>query len=209
MVVEGEGMLIKSYDIKKVAGNPDWSSIEKLNIDTRYMETPDTITAQAQICYNDEALLVHLETEEAEIRAVEKGPLGAPCKDSCLEFFFSPMEEDDRYFNIEFNINGCLFLGFGSSLDDLTRLIVENIEDILKPQIKKGDKGWEIYYSIPFSFIRRFFPEFDAEPDKAMRANCFKCADFSNPPHYMSWNPIESEHFTFHTPSSFGVMYFN
>ncbi len=199
---------MNSYDIKKVVGTPEWKNIPVLNIENRYLETPQNITACAQICYNDEALLIHLSTEEREIRAVEKGPLGAPCEDSCLEFFFCPMEGDNRYFNLEFNINGCLFLGFGTDIDNLTRLVHEEPEKIFEPKIQKTEKGWEIFYSIPYSFIRRFFLDFEVKSGKSIRANCFKCADFSNPPHYMSWNLVEGEPFTFHKSHCFGVMNF-
>lgn len=200
-------MLMNSYDLKKVQGTPDWSSIPTLDIANRYLETPDDITACAQICYNNEALLIHLSTVEKDIRAVEKGPLGAPCEDSCLEFFFCPMDGDPRYFNLEFNINGCLFLGFGKSIDDLVRLIIEP-DEIFAPKIKKTENGWEIFYSIPYSFIRLFFPDFEARNGKSIRANCFKCADFSTPPHYMSWNKVVGEPFTFHKSHCFGVMNF-
>lgn len=199
---------MNSYDIKHVQGAPDWNSIPVLNIENRYLETPQDITACAQICYNEDALLVHLSTEEKEIRAVETGLLGAPCEDSCLEFFFCPMEGDNRYFNLEFNSNGCLFLGFGTGIDDLIRLIYEKPEEIFSPDIRKTANGWEIFYKIPYSFVKLFFPEFEVENGKKIRANCFKCADFSNPPHYMSWNLVEGEPFTFHKSHCFGVMNF-
>ena len=199
---------MNSYDIKYVKNTPDWASIPVINIENRYLETPDDITACAQICYSVDAFLVHLSTVEKEIRAVEKGLVGAPCEDSCLEFFFCPMENEIRYLNFEVNINGCMFIGLGTGIDDLTRLVVENPEKFFKHSISKTDDGWEIFYEIPYSFIRRFFPDFEVKPGKAMRANCFKCADFSNPPHYMSWNPVEGEPFTFHKPNCFGVMNF-
>ena len=202
-------MQMRQYTVKKVEGKPDWSSLPSLNIDTPYLETPDTIKASAQICYNDEALLVHLSTVEKDILAAEKGPLGMPCQDSCLEFFFSPIENDTRYINIEFNMNCCMYLGFGTCIADLTRLIVDPV-DIFKPEISMTNDGWEIFYTIPYSFIRRFFPDFEAKSGKVMKANCYKCADFSTPPHYLSWNKVATEPtFTFHNPACYGEMIFN
>lgn len=198
---------MKEYDIKKVREGFSWTDINVLNIDIPYRKTTDEIKAKAQLCYNDKAILVHLSTEEKDIRAVQTGKLGMPCEDSCLEFFFSPMENDKRYFNIEFNFNGCMYLGFGSGLSDLTRLIVEP-DEVFEPEILKTDKGWEIFYSIPYTFIRRFFPDFEANEGKTIRANCYKCADFSVPPHYLSWNKVEGDPFTFHKPSCFGIMKF-
>lgn len=200
---------MRQYVIQRVKGAPDWSAVPSLEIDIPYFDTPNDIFAHAQIAYDDDALYVHLSTEEKEIRAVEKGLLGAPCEDSCLEFFFSPMAGDDRYFNLEFNTNGCMYLGFGDCIETIVRLIVPNIEDILLPKIVKKEGAWEITYQIPYTFIRRFFPDFTVYAGKEMRANCYKCADFSKPPHYLSWNKVEGEPFKFHKPRCFGLMTFS
>ena len=200
---------MKTYEIKKASGSPDWSEIPYINIDVPYLETPKSITAKAQICYNENELLVHLSTVEENIRAESKGPLDAPCEDSCLEFFFSPMENDKRYFNIEFNMNKCIFLGFGSNVKNLIRLIPEEpTEEMFAPKVKKTDDGWEIFYRVPYTLIRRFFPDFEVYSGKKIRANCYKCADLSEPPHYLSWSPVSTENFTFHKPECFGEMVF-
>ncbi len=199
---------MRFYSIHKVGATPDWTTLPSLTIDHPYLDTPDTITAGAQIGYDNDALLVHLWTTETEVRAVENGPLGMPCEDSCLEFFFGPMENDIRYFNLEFNSNGCMYLGFGSCIDDLIRLVPDEAEQIFAPQITKREDGWEIIYHIPYSFIRRFFPDFVVYEGKTIRANCYKCADLTTPAHYLSWNPIEGDPFTFHRPTCFGTMSF-
>ncbi len=200
---------MKEYKIKKFCGKPDWSTIPSLSIDVPYENTPDTITAGAQICYNDEAIYVHLSTVEEEIRAVEKGPLGMPCEDSCLEFFFSPMDDDIRYFNFEFNANGCLFLGLGKSLTELVRLVPDEQKNIFEPKISMTKDGWEIYYKVPYTFIRHFFPNFEIKPGKKVRANCYKCSDLSNPPHYLAWSAVPAqEELSFHMPEYFGIMEF-
>ncbi|MBQ5747163.1 MAG: hypothetical protein IIV81_04390, partial [Clostridia bacterium] len=115
---------MKSYEIKRFQGGFD--EIPFLEIEEKYLETPDNVSARAQIAYDDEGFLVKLQTKEYEHRAVETGPLGSPCEDCCLEFFFSPMENDGRYFNIEFNSNTCMYLGFASSIKDLKRIVYES-----------------------------------------------------------------------------------
>lgn len=200
---------MNTYNIKKIISAPDWSVIPSLKIDIPYLDTPDDISAEAQLCYNDEEILVHLSTVEKNIRAVESGPIGVPCEDSCLEFFFCPMEQDKRYFNIEFNMNGCVYLGLGSNVIDLVRIVPEEtIEEMFAPKINKTADGWEIFYRVPYTLIRRVFPEFKAFSGKKMRANCYKCADCSEPPHYLSWSKIEAEPFTFHAQNCFGEMIF-
>lgn len=200
---------MKEYKIKIIDNNPDWKEISTLNIDNPYLDTPDSIWAKAQICCNMEKIFVHLWTKEDNYLAKEEGPLGLPYLDSCLEFFFSPIEDDKRYFNIEFNSNSCVFLGFASKLEDIVRQIPKDgIYDIFCPVVNKGTDCWEIFYEIPFEFIRRYFPDFKVFEGKKIRANCFKCSDNSNPPHYLSWNLVEGVPFTFHKPECFGVMAF-
>ena len=200
---------MKNYVIKRVEDVPVWDSIPYIEIDDARRENPNGITARAQICYSDEALLVHLSTAEKDIIAQHTGELGSPCNDSCLEFFFCPCEGDGRYFNIEFNSNACLYLGIGSGIHDLVRLVLGNQKErIFAPDITKTDDGWEIFYRVPYEFIRRFFPEFQVYSGKRIRANCYKCADNSNPPHYLAWSWDADAPLSFHNTKCFGVMTF-
>jgi len=194
------------YTIYKKEEPFSWDRVPALNMDTHLWLPRADITAQAQLCYDSEALYVRRHAAEQHIRAEETGPLGSPCKDSCLEFFFSPMPDDIRYFNIEFNPNGCMFLGFGSSRYDLIRLVP--IRELLNAQTSRTEDGWEVEYSIPASFIQLFFPEFSLESGKQIRANCYKCGDLTLRKHYFCWNPIELEKPDYHRPEFFGTMYF-
>jgi hypothetical protein len=99
-----------------------------------------------------------------------------------------------------------MYLGFGSCIADLVRLVPDEGAELLRPKILKGDGEWEIYYSIPYSFIRRFFPDFCVESGKKIRANCYKCGDLTVQEHYMSWNPVEVVDPDFHVPAFFGKM---
>ncbi len=188
--------------------NVDWNKIPLIEINEFYGEKAEEITATAQIAYNDEAFFIRLTTCEKDYRKVETDALGMPCEDSCLEFFFSPINGDKRYFNIEFNANACMFLGMGSSVDDLTRLTFVD-EELFHPQIKESDCGWEITYSIPYSFIKRFFKDFKAEKGQYIMANCYKCSDKGKIQHYITWNPIvKLPRSSFHNPDCFGKMIF-
>ena len=205
---------MKEAIITPVSGNINWAQVPIIPIDALVKTKVTDVKASAQICYDAEALYLHLSAVESEIRAVEEGPIGSPCSDSCLEFFFCPMEGDMRYFNLEFNPNKCLYLGMGTSLENLTRLIPEEepnngTEFTFRPVINRTDDGWEIFYRIPYAFIRRFFPTFEAAPGKTMRANFYKCADMTSKPHYIAWNPITRlGRGVFHTPADFGLLHF-
>ena len=198
------------YTATKVTGTPDWDSIPKAHMENKYLDTPDIYRAFAQLAYDDEKLYVHLSKKEAETLATQTGTLGAPCLDSCLEFFFSPMEGDTRYFNIEFNSLGCVFLGFGTCPEDLFRLVAEDGDTAkyFQPEVRKNDDGWEIFYTVPYSLIRRMFPDFEMVKGKTMRANFYTCADNTVPPHYKSWSRVTTDPFTFHNPSCYGKINF-
>ena len=197
---------MKLYTVKRWTGK--WEDVPSLDINEKYRLTPDTVSATAQIAYDDENIYVRLETDEYEHRNVEMPPFGEPCQDSCLEFFFSPIEGDTRYFNVEVNSNLCFYVGMGHSIEDLVRIIPENGYDIFSPKVEMKEGGWSVEYKIPAEFVKLFFPYFSLYAGKKMRANCYKCADKTTPPHYLSWNLVEGEKYIFHKSHCFGEMIF-
>lgn len=200
--------MTKSYEIKMVTGDVNWQEIEKISIDIPYRKPQPDIRAWAQVAADGEGIKLHLWTSEPETRAVEQPPVGFPCQDSCLEFFFCPMVDDNRYFNIEFNSNGCAFVGFGSSIKSLIRLVLPDNASVITPEINKLADGWEIFYTVPFELIRRFFPDFEVYDGKEIKANLYKCSDLGNYPHYLLWNEVVADPYTFHSPQCFGTMKF-
>lgn len=199
---------MKQYIIKKAGQEHSWNAVPRLEIDHPYLDTSSDVTAWAKIAYTEEALLVHMRLDAPQIRSEEKGTLGMPCVDSCLEFFFCPMEGDKRYFNIEFNPGGCLYLGMGTSQKDLTRFAIGSPDMLFSFQSQRGETFFEIDYQVPYHFIRRFFPEFSVFSGKQMQANCYTCAELTEKQHFLSWSPIEGKPFTFHRTDGFGTMIF-
>lgn len=197
---------MKEYTITRCNGQPDWNKVPALQIDHWHHTEPMPISAQAQVCYDDNALHVRLSAVEENIRAELTGLLDEICEDSCLEFFFCPMAGDKRYFNIECNPNGCLFLGFGPNVDELMRLIP--MDPAIVPEVKRTIDGWETVYTIPYKFIRVFFPEFAPVSGYTTRANFYKCGDKTVQPHYLVWNPVPAQRCSFHNPDAFGTVHF-
>ena len=199
----------RRYIIERIVDQPNWKAISTLEIDCKYGEITADVKAFGQICCNEREILLHLWTEQKEIRAEEYGPLGMPCKDSCLEFFFCPEENDTRYFNVEFNLNKCLYLGIGTCIQDLSRIIIPTIENLFAPETNRTENGWEIYFKIPYHFIQRFFPDFYVYEGKVIRANCYTCAEAVTVPYDLSWNRINKTPLTFHRREDFGIMEFH
>lgn len=198
---------MKTYTIVRKPDILDWTQIPAVSINNQLQTPLVDISATGQVCYDDEALYVRLTAKESQIRAEYTGPLDAPCEDSCLEFFFSPIPGDDRYFNIEYNPNCCIYLGIASNLQDLVRLIPE-FGIPFSPQASRTSDGWEITYQIPFSFVRRFFPDFAPASGKTIRGNFYKCGDLTIQEHYLCWNMITGDKISFHRPCDFGILEF-
>lgn len=198
---------MRSYIITKKPEQLQWEHVPALKIDSCLWLPDAGISAQAQLCYDEKAIYVRLSAKETDIRAEETGVVGAPCLDSCLEFFFCPDPHNRTYFNIEFNPNCCLYLGVGTDRYDLIRLLLPG-KNPLDAAAAKTEDGWQVTYRIPVSFIRRFFPEFKAESGAMMRGNFYKCGDLTPREHYYSWNPVELAKPEFHCSEFFGKLYF-
>lgn len=195
----------------KIFRKAAWETLPVLDIDFLHETESTDVEAHAQICYDDEALYLHLFAKESEIRAEEKGILSMPCNDSCLEFFFSPIEGDLRYLNLEFNSVKSLYMGIATGIEDLIRLPLtdKQKENIIKPEVNFLPDGWEITYQLPYTFIQNFFPDFKAEPGKTIRANFYKCAELTSAPHFLAWSPVTpKERSAFHAPWEFGTLTF-
>lgn len=201
---------MKTYHVLPVTGQPHWDSIPRLEIDHWNTDQHPPVSAWAQLAYDSQQIWVHLAATENSIRAQESGPLARTWEDSCLEFFFCPLPDDDtRYINIEMTPTGAVYLGVGpGDVSRRLRLIPRDPATVLsqRPQITHG--GWELFYTVPFELIRTLFPSFEARPGLTLRANCYKCGDLTDHPHYLSWSPITGSPLSFHRPQDFGQIIF-
>ena len=168
---------MKHHTIPYISDFPSWDTIPTLEV-SNILWLPDAdIRMTQQICYDKHALYIHQCAVEKYIRAEHTSPLTQVCEDSCMEFFFCPDPDSDRYFNFEFNPNGCLYLGLNSGHGISVRLQPSEPAALFDVHISRTVDSWEIYYKIPLSFIQLFFPDFHPAPGATIRANCYKCGD--------------------------------
>lgn len=198
---------MRTYTMKKVQGRPNWKQIPVMPIDNLLWTDSIDVSAQAQLCWDEEAIYVRMEAVEPHIRAKEKGPMAMVCEDSCMEFFLRPTERLD-YFNIELNPNKAIYLGFATGGHNLIRLISSSVKKQMNIRVFMTKKGWTLSYRVPFSFIQRFFPDFKAEEGGNIYGNCYKCGDKTVKEHYLAWNPIVNDDPAFHMPEQFGNLIF-
>ena len=197
---------MKSYTIHYVHTTPDWSTIPSLHVNEHLWIPSDKISMTVQICYNEDGFYVHMKAVEPHIRAEHNAPLSMICEDSCMEWFFCPQKDDSRYINFEINPNGYTFIGISHCRADNVRLCPPNEEELFHKTVQRTPDGWEVYYTIPVSFLRVFFPDYKLVSGLTVRANCYKCGDLTVSPHYISWNPVDYPTPDFHRPCDFGTM---
>lgn len=130
--------------------------------------------------------------------------------DSCVEFFMKQVD-DTEYYNFEFNCIGTCDASRRQSRDLKVSLSAaeyasirrySSLEHISFPE-KRGVHSWELVVSIPFT-VMGLDP--DNLPGKIM-GNFYKCADNTENPHFVSWNPINLAKPNFHCPDFFGEIY--
>ena len=82
----------------------------------------------------------------------------------------------------------------------------EDLRELFGIRTARTPDGWEVFYRIPLSFLRLFWPGFAFAG--ALRANVYKCGDLTAREHYLAWNPVNSRTPDFHRPQDFGRMVF-
>ena len=142
------------------------------------------------------------------MRAVETGISPVVHKDSCLEFFFSPLPESRKdYINIEINPIGGTFIAIG--LDRHDRILRTDL-DLKILQIENcmeetdGIARWGFTARIPYTLIAMLLRIETYLPPTYITANFYKCGDATPQAHYGVWNAIGTEQPDYHRPEFFG-----
>lgn len=168
--------------------------------------------AKFNIAYNDDALLVKFDVIEESILAVYNQPNDPVYKDSCVELFIA-LDNDKEYYNFEFNCKGTCLAEFGESKENRILLEAKNISNIkvnasFKSVLFEDNKmiKWELTLVIPKSVFQ--FHQIKSFKNRAAKLNFYKCGDDLPQPHFLSWEPIESETPNFHLPEFFGSAVF-
>ncbi|MDR1918333.1 MAG: hypothetical protein LBQ65_01655 [Tannerellaceae bacterium] len=163
------------------------------------------------IARSDVSLYLRYFVKGNSLRAVYDKDNSPVHKDSCVEFFMKRME-DETYMNFEFNCIGTCDAARRISRESKTSLTEEEYASIRrysnlerKPfHEKKGVYEWELVVAIP---LRLMGLDPQNMPEKVM-GNFYKCADETDAPHYISWNPVPVPTPDFHRPECFGEIYF-
>ena len=178
-------------------------SIECVN----WADYPYKPDVKFRIAHNGTHILLNYQVEESDIKAVCTEDDGKVWEDACVEFFVS-FPDYVFYTNIECNCIGKVLAStkidkqhplpapfhLAGSIDRWSSLGSRPVENL--------SGKWEVSLIIPLKvFLLDTIHTFDGVRAKA---NFYKCGDRLKVPHFLSWNPIESERPDFHLPAFFG-----
>lgn len=162
------------------------------------------------IGYDKSSIYISFHVNDNYLRACYTKDQSPVNEDSCVEFFMK-LPESDYYYNFEFNCIGvCRAAKHFKTRDSFTNLTDEQLNEICRwSSLGKqpfnelnGIFSWDLCINIPFNL---FCDYPDRLPEKIM-GNFYKCADKTEQPHYISWNPINTEKPDFHRPEFFGEL---
>jgi len=197
-----------------------WTSVESLAIDQYMGKRPEHFPrVKAKLAYDDAAVYVIFRVEDRYVRAVTPENQGQVCKDSCVEFFFTPGTDVSRgYFNLEMNCGGRLLFHFQAvpRQPDRTAIaecdvscleIAHSLPRIVEPEIAEP-VTWTVEYRLPVSLLGKYSSVATPVPGVVWMANLYKCGDSTSHPHWLSWSPLGEGKLDFHRPDSFGKLEF-
>lgn len=196
---------MKSYTVKKTDCVND-APVEAVNdFPWDYDYRPET---NFRVCHTDKELIVSLRSYEKDPVARVDKTNGGVCNDSCIEFFFSPSEDNSLgYFNFEVNSNPTYLLEYGPCSADNSRPVEwDDGEYCLTSSFgnENGRDFWQVDFKLPYAMIRKYAPEATLSSGDVIRGNVYKCGCTDQPPHYFCWNRVETAGPNFHKPEFFG-----
>ena len=150
----------------------------------------------ARILYSEYGLHIKLSTNEDPIVARKRRQNEQVCEDSCMEFFFRPNANDDRYFNFELNAFGTMYMSVRRSREDF--YYPQEDKKYFKVVSDVGPDEWSVMFTVPFEFIDREL----GGHTKKIYGNLYKCG--GDKKHYLTYYPVGTERPDFHRPEYFG-----
>lgn len=152
---------------------------------------------------NDGGLTVLMLAKEETISGTVTTIGGGVCVDSCMECFFRPFEDDDRYLNVEVNCLGTVHIGLGEGRPN--RRVWTELPEGAKVSASKHENGWwAMSFTLPGSFLQEIYGK-QLSSGGIVKGNFYKC-DETIHPHFGTWNRVVAPQPDFHRPECFGEM---
>jgi hypothetical protein len=185
----------------------------RMYVDTlNWPEYPYKPIVAVDVARSNISLYIRFFVRGNSLKAVYENDGSPVHKDSCVEFFMKKTDENS-YMNFEFNCIGACDAARRLSRDIKAPLSEAEYASIRRytnrerkpfPE-RKNVHEWELVTAIPLYLMGL---NSDCLPEKIL-GNFYKCADETDSPHYVSWNPVSSPEPDFHRPDCFGEMFFH
>ena len=196
---------MKEYTAKKIVGemtveDERWARAEKIALTYTWdAYLPIPYATEAAMVHSDAGVTVLLSTSEWPIRVTEMENGGRVCVDSCMEFFFTPNESEQKYINLELNPAGTLHFNIGEGRGTREKVAFADKGVRVRTLISHGE-GWKALIFVPYSLIDALY----GKHENVFKANFYKCGDMTEKVHYATWNPVLTEKPDYHRPEFFG-----
>lgn len=171
----------------------------------------NSVKANFNITHNGCAIFLKFTVEENFLLA-KASTNGNIHEDSCVEFFLD-LDDNGKYYNLEFNCLGWGKIGYGRERDgrvmlnaDVVELISSSATINSTPNYSTKLFSWNIILVIPTAVF--CYSDIKSLTGIKAKGNLYKCGDSIPSPHYLVWNPINSEEPDFHRPEYFGELEF-
>jgi len=225
---ETGGKMYKKYQVLKTVkpakldGNwagGVWADVKAINVNNYMGKEPEhKPKTQAKVLYDDKFIYVIFRVEDNFVRAVAQNYHDNVCRDSCIEFFFTPGTNISLgYFNIEINCGGTMLLHYqpapNTNITPISDSDCDKVEifhtepKIVEPE-KQKPTTWVIEYRLPIDILEKYCSVTRPAPGVIWRANFYKCADKTSHPHWLTWSVVDYPEPNFHLPQFFGTLEF-
>ncbi len=173
---------------------------------------------QVKLAYDETALYAIFRVEDRYVRAVASENQGNVCRDSCVEFFFTPGDDVSAgYFNLEMNCGGTMLFHCQKKgpqgrvvipESDCIRIeVAHSLPKIIDPEIEEP-VTWTVEYGIPMSILEQYSRVTGPASGVTWRGNLYKCGDRTSHPHWLTWSVVDFPKPNFHLPEFFGELVF-
>lgn len=196
-----------------------WQDVAHVVINQHMGDVPDhRPRVQAKLAWDEDALYIIYQVEDCYVRAVAENYQDSVCKDSCVEFFFTPGTDLGlSYFNVEVNCGGTMLFWWHPEDGDAVPVsdadcdqiqVGHTLPKIVDPEIEVPTT-WCLEYRLPFSVVQNYCPE-ATQPKQGVvwKANLYKCGDDTSHPHWLTWSYVDHPTPRFHMPEFFGHLMF-
>jgi len=196
-----------------------WQKAETLKILNNMGKIPHFFPGtQAKLLYDEQFLYGIFKVDDHYVKCEVEETHGPVYTDSCVEFFFSPDENNPLYyFNLEINCGGVALMQYSTEPhkkfiyilpSDVAQIeIAHSLPKKVFPEMEE-EVTWTIEFKIPFSILVNYSEISTPNSGVVWKGNFYKTASQTSNPHYITWAKIDRPKPDFHLPQYFGDLIF-